>query len=347
LSSRTGRGAREPGPPRGGAAPLIARLLAVAVTALPSAARAEQPPAAPTPQPPAAPASDQAQPAPPATPGPGDKPTPAPAGGEGDELTDADFGVVAPTVSVAPPRGRESLDWIDLAVGLALSSRKFDFESAPGMDAARPRGFRSGWSWRPGATLELRPLARRMRGSAIEGLGMLAEYGRTLGRASAGEPDLARESRLHVALVYRFAVGTSDVQPVFGASAGYLRQQVHILDTSIALPDVAYDALALGADVRIPIGTRRVALCALAHYLVVGDGGELLRPETYGDSSTAGLELGLSLEVRALSSVFVRLAGSYTRYSIEFNGTGMLSNPGAVGATDQYTSGTVSAGLAL
>jgi hypothetical protein len=326
--------------PDGGASRAARMLAVLAVTSLSPAALADEPQAQP--------ASDQSKPAPaqPAKPPPA--PTPAgPARGSSDELTDADFGVVAPTVTVAPPRGRESLAWIDVAVGLALSSRKFDFDSAPGMDAARPPGFRSGWSWRPSAALELRPLARRSRGGLLEGLGLLAEYGRTLGRASGGDPDLARESRLYLALAYRIAVGTSDAQPIFGASAGFVRQQVRILDDSIDLPDVGYEALALGADVRIPLGTPRVAVCGLARYLVVGDGGEIVRPETYGDSRTAGLEVGVSLEVRALANVFVRLAGSHTRYSIDFNGTGMLSNPGAVGATDQYTSATVSAGLAL
>jgi hypothetical protein len=275
------------------------------------------------------------------------EPRPAASGSSSDELTDADFGTSAPEVAVAAPERRIGFDWLDLAVGIALSSRRFDFVNAPGMAAARPPRFTSGWSWRPNAALEIRPLARRMRARPLEGLGVFAEYGRTVARASSSDPDRARESRLEVGISYRIAIGTRDTQPTFGATAGYVRQQVQILDGSIDLPDVDYDAIGLAVDIRVPVVSPRVSLCASARYLVVWDGGELTRPEMYGDGRAAGLELGAALEIRPFSPFFLRLHGGYTRYSIEFDGSGMLGGPGAVGATDQYKAANLSTGIDL
>lgn len=267
--------------------------------------------------------------------------------GGADELTDADFGVVGPEVSVQAPDGREDTSWLSIGGGLALWSRRFDFESAPGMEALRPRGFRSGWNWQASGSLELYPLAWLRRGSPLEEIGLVAEYGRTLARTDSAKESTVRESRLHIGLAYRIAVGTTDTHPTFGLSAGYLRHDLSILDDSIELPDVTYEAASLGADVRAPLGTRRLALLAGARYLIVGSGGDLLTPETYGDSRVAGLELGGSLEVQPFGSVFVRLDGTFTRYSFEFNNTGMLSSPGAARARDQVLAGTVFVGLSL
>jgi hypothetical protein len=327
-------------------------LAAGLVASLAQTARAEQDPAAAQP---AAPAdadddneSDSGKPS--SADAPADAPgaeAPATQPGGADDLTDADFGVVGPDVTVQAPDRREDSSWLSAAGGFALWSRRFDFESVPGMEALRPRGFRSGWNWKASGSLELRPLAWLRRGNPLEEIGLVAEYGRTLARTDADKDSTVRESRLYLGLAYRIAVGTTDTHPTFGISAGYLRHDLSILDDSIELPDVTYTAAALGADVRAPLGTRRLALLAGARYLIVGSGGDLLTPETYGDSRVAGLELGASLELQPFGPVFIRLDGAFTRYSFEFNNTGMLSSPGAARARDQVLAGTVFIGLSL
>jgi len=338
---------------------LSSRLAACALVGLaasiPAVALADQPgsPAAASAQPaggaarpgqakPDQPADQATAPAPPAA-----EPEPPADGASAgaDELTDADFGVVGPDVKVTAAERRD-LSWLDLAVGAGLSTRKLDFESAPGMGGLTPPPFRSGTSWRLSSALTVHPFAWKGRSGALGDLGLLAEYGRTIARADQGD-ELSRESQLYVGLGYRIPVGTSETQPSFRLSAGYLRQEVRILDDSVDFPDVEYQALAIGADVRAPIGTPRAALCARARYIVVGTAGDLLAADTYGDARVAGLELGGFLEVRPLALVFLRVEGNYTRYSMEFNGTGMLNNPAVSGATDRYITGTLSTGLFL
>ena len=178
------------------------------------------------------------------------------AGTEEDDLSDADFGVQVSDTRVAPVERRGDIGWLLLTAHIDVSSRRFDFASAPGMEALRPGGFEGQWVMRPGATVELYPLARRQEGGLLNGLGLVGEYSQTV--APGGGSGL-RDSRLHLGLAYRLALGASETLPVFQLTAGYLRQ-VETLDESSALPDVAYSAAAFGTDVHFPLGTPVLAI---------------------------------------------------------------------------------------
>ena len=260
-----------------------------------------------------------------------------------DDLTDADFGVVTdPGASGRHEETRDDGPWFDAATIVAMSSRWFDFQSAPDNEVLRPDGFTSRWTARLGGSVELYPLAALKRGGLLERIGLLAEYGRT-DISSAG----GRETELYVGASYRIPVGRNAIYPTFKVSAGFLRHDFVILDRSVDFPSVSYRGGVIGADVRVPIFTPRLSVSAGAHSMFLLPAGEIFTNESYGDSRVGGLDLSASLEIRPFSLIFVRIGARYVRFSLEFDGNGDLSSLGSTGAVDRSMAGTVATGIVL
>ncbi len=263
-----------------------------------------------------------------------------------DELTDADFGVVADSdASIKTDKADERPDdgpWLQAATVAGAVSRYFDFENAPDNEVLRPDGYNSGWTARLGGAIELYPLVFAQRGGPrLQAIGIQSEYSRT--DIAAG----GRETELYVGATYRIPVGRSPLYPTFKIAAGYLRHDFVIVDEDVDFPSVSYRGGVVGADVHFPLFTPRIALNASAHTMFLLPYGEIFQEQQYGDSRVGGLDLGASLEIRPFSLLFFRIGARYSRFSLEFDGDGDLSSDGAVGAQDRNLAGSVVTGVYL
>jgi hypothetical protein len=263
-----------------------------------------------------------------------------------DELTDADFGVVADSdATIRTDKADERPDdgpWLQAATVAGAVSRYFDFQNAPDNEVLRPDGYNSGWTARLGGSIELYPLVFAQRGGPrLQRIGIQSEYSRT--DIAAG----GRETELYVGATYRIPVGRSPLYPTFKIAAGYLRHDFVIIDEDVDFPSVSYRGGVVGADVHFPLFTPRIALNASAHTMFLLPYGEIFQEQQYGDSRVGGLDLGASLEIRPFSVLFFRIGARYSRFSLEFDGDGDLSSDGAVGAQDRNLAGSVVTGVYL
>ena len=263
-------------------------------------------------------------------------------GRDTDELTDADFGVAAPPPPNLTVARRPDPPMLEVSSGVSLVTRRFRFDSEEGVDMSD--GFKSAWTSRVGGALAVYPLGLLGR-DRFTGLGVLAAFGRTLSSGSGSSS--VRDTRLYLGLAYRIPIGRSARYPTFQVSAGYLREDVVALDSSLEFPDTGYRGASFGGAVHMPILTPRVAVNAGLEYLIVPEAGQIVEPTYYGRSKVGGIAVEGSLEVRPLESVFVRLGGSYTSFDFELGERGERSNLGAIGAQDRLVAATVTTGLLL
>jgi hypothetical protein len=267
-------------------------------------------------------------------------------GGSGhgsDELTDADFGAAVEQVTVEPPKPREDLPWLTVASIAGATSRWFDFETLDeDSDVLRPPGFTSDWTTKLGGSAELFPFLLFKRHGLLSRIGFAGEYAR-----SDISPAGGRETSMYAGTRFMIPIGSTASYPTFGLSAGFLRHDFVIVDEMVTFPSVSYRGARVGASARVPIGTPRVALFADVRYMWGVPKGALFLVEQYGAARIGGFDVDSFLEIRPLGAVFVRIGARYTRFSLEFDGDGDLSDNGSVGAQDKYLTATVSTGLVL
>jgi hypothetical protein len=267
-------------------------------------------------------------------------------GGSGhgsDELTDADFGEAVEQVTVEPPKPREDLPWLTVASIAGATSRWFDFETLDeDSDVLRPPGFTSDWTTKLGGSAELFPFLLLKRHGLLSRIGFAGEYAR-----SDISPAGGRETSMYAGTRFMIPIGSTASYPTFGLSAGFLRHDFVIVDEMVTFPSVSYRGARVGASARVPIGTPRVALFSDVRYMWGVPKGALFLVEQYGAARIGGFDVDSFLEIRPLGAVFVRIGARYTRFSLEFDGDGDLSDNGSVGAQDKYLTATVSTGLVL
>ena len=265
-----------------------------------------------------------------------------PTGPGADELSDADFGAPVEQIAVEAPRPREDLPWLTLATVGAVTSRWFDFETAEDNEVLRPPGFTSDWTAKIGGSLELYPFRLLRRSGLLSRIGLAGEYAR-----SDVSPAGGRETNLYAGATFLVPIGSSATYPTFGFSTGFLRHDFVIVDEMVTFPSVSYRGARVGLSARVPIGTPRVALFSDVRYMWGVPKGALFLVERYGAARIGGFDVDSFLEIRPLGSVFIRIGARYTRFSLEFDGDGDLSDLGSVGAQDKYLTATVATGLVL
>lgn len=263
-------------------------------------------------------------------------------GGGSGELSDADFGTVTPEIDTSIPE-THAFPWLDLSFGIAASSRRFKF--VPAIDAAvdSPPGLETGFEPTPTLDLELYPLAKKSAGKLRGGFGFFGGVSKTLVPA----PTIPNERRLAAGLVFRLPIARDiPSAPIFKFLAGYLDYTLD-MDESSELPDVAYRAAMAGFGFRLPMFNRRLAVDLDGRYYTAFAGGEITRVQNYGRSRIAGLQVGLSFELRVIRFFYMRLAGRFSRMGFDFKGNGAMGGAGAIGANDDHLVITLFSGIAL
>jgi hypothetical protein len=104
-------------------------------------------------------------------------------------------------------------------------------------------------------------------------------------------------------------------------------------------PDSGYNYVIVGANARVPLGSR-IALRTNVAFEPVISGTEPTEA-AFGEASRWAFDVGAAVEVRAGGPLVVRAAADYQRFSWSWAGAG---ERGAGGAVDAYPSATLAVG---
>lgn len=248
---------------------------------------------------------------------------------------------------------------LELGAGVSVISRDLSFSHQASLAMSeRPLGYDGspvGGLYLAG---ELYPaaLAGRAGDGALGNLGVAFAFDRAMSVTSRHDDGaMEREFdtsqvRMGVGVRYRVMLGNTAVK----AAAGYNKLS-HDIDTggaALALPNVSYSYLDLGAGVRHPL-TDRVAVTGDARYLNVLGAGAIVEADAYGAATVNGVDLDAGLQWRATDRISVRGGVRYLRMGFSFEGTGAMStdldgdpDQDVGGASDVYLGGYLLAGVA-
>ena len=242
---------------------------------------------------------------------------------------------------------------VDLGASMAGRSLRFDTRAFDGA----PRPYKNAPV--PGARVaaELYPLALVAPGSWLAGLGVAADYDRTIAltlRASDERtvPLQIAERHYGFGLRYRLAFGHRPTSPTLTVGAGYGARRFAVdrsglmSTASLDLPDVDYRMFDPGLAFRLPLGGL-VAITVAGQGLIVTSAGPIQRADQYGAARVLGGTASAGVELAIGERIAVRVAAEATQLDLSFTGTGMLaasrdgdsSTVDVRGATDRYYGG--------
>lgn len=132
---------------------------------------------------------------------------------------------------------------------------------------------------------------------------------------------------LDAGLMWRLFFGDGEDGPALVFMVGYDRLLFAVDETDapdgvvVDLPDVDYSSAAYGLSLRLPLD-QDMALTLGTRVLYVLDAGELSEADSFGDSTSIGLDGGLDFELRLAERVWLRLGAGvqYFRHSLDGNG---------------------------
>jgi hypothetical protein len=102
----------------------------------------------------------------------------------------------------------------------------------------------------------------------------------------------------------------------------------------LLIPDSRYGFADIGGGARLSLRDDRLAVTADLRYLYVLSAGGITDPTVYGSSRFQGFGGEIGLEIQASDSTFVRLAGTFDRIILSFNGDGQLTDLDESGDVD-------------
>lgn len=138
--------------------------------------------------------------------------------------------------------------------------------------------------------------------------------------------------------------------------AGYHQLSFAIANrpTGLLIPDTRYAFVDIGGGARLSLRDDRMAVTADLSYLYVLTAGGITDATAYGSSRLRGFGGEVGFEIDAGDSTFVRLAGTYDRITLAFNGDGAWatgldksSDVDVSGAADTYVGGVLMLGFHL
>jgi hypothetical protein len=238
------------------------------------------------------------------------------------------------------------------AVGVAATARKLAFSHQPDLaEDERPLGM----SGSPSAgvaftgTFDVNPL-----GASAEII-----YKRSIG-ASVSYPSGGQTTQLGISLSH-IAARLMLRRPVskrvtVRGGAGYHQLSFAIASrpTGLLIPDSRYAFIDAGGGARLGLRDDRLALTADLWYLHVLTAGGITDATAFGSSRFQGFGGEVGFEIQSSDSTFVRLAGSYDRIILAFNGDGAWSTDldessdvDVSGAADTFIGGAVMLGFRL
>ncbi|TMQ03984.1 MAG: hypothetical protein E6J90_12485 [Deltaproteobacteria bacterium] len=251
---------------------------------------------------------------------------------------------------------RANLAALRVDLGASMAGRRLQFTSRAFADAPRP--YQNAPVLGARAEAELYPLALIAPGSLLAGLGVAADYDRTVSLTLRATQEMTvplkiTERHYSFGARYRLAFGHRPTSPTLTLGAGYA-VRTFVVDrrglmtpTSIDLPDVDYRMLTPGLAFRLPIGGA-LAITLDGRGLYVTSAGAIQRTDQYGKVSALGGTASAGVEVLIGQRIAVRAAAEATQLNLKFAGTGALatsrdgdsSTVDVRGATDRYYGGT-------
>ena len=184
---------------------------------------------------------------------------------------------------------------------------------------------------------ELYPFASKPGGAG--GIGIAAEYDKTLGLAiqvPGGAKAPIDQQHFSIGARYRIGGAKSFAFGVDFAKRKYVADRSQLVQpTDLDAPDVDYTAVAPGAALRIPAGSKAAVFGNVAALLIL-DTGPIQDRTQYGAATVYGVELGGGLDIALAKSFALRLAGEVTQISFKFKGNGAQAmTRGVTAATDR------------
>jgi hypothetical protein len=251
---------------------------------------------------------------------------------------------------------------VDVVAGVSFVSRKLTFDFVDGL-ANQPQGYDGGLVPGVFAAAELYPMALldSSGSSFLRDIGLSLVFDRVLLIKSEleggdGESLPTAQTRYGGGLVYRWNFGSSPTNPTLKVGARFNQQSFTIDEGeaadpgSIEIPDVKYTYIDPGIGLRLPLGLR-IAILAEARYLYVLDAGQIQNDNRYGSASVIAFDADVGGEFKVLPYLVARAGARYASYSLEFDGTGELTErtddgmQDVTAAKDRYLGFYATAGL--
>jgi hypothetical protein len=247
-------------------------------------------------------------------------------------------------------------------IGASAANRSLRFTSRSFPEAPRPYSN----AVVPGARveLELYPLAFSDRKSPAAGLGIAAEFDRTLvlNLGTTTEPGIkvpTKQQHWSVGARFRIMFGK---KPTSGsltlgldyAARTFVPDRTPLTDPrSLDLPDTDYRYVAPMLALRLPI-VKQVAIIAGGDGKAVMNAGPIQTAASYGKAKIIGFEAYGGLDIVVNKRIAIRLTGEFVQFGYTFVGTGgMLTNNRDMdpttkdigGAEDRSVGGAVTLGV--
>lgn len=246
-----------------------------------------------------------------------------------EESEDEEIGVSA-SLSGAPKHSANRVAArLDLGVSFKnrqlLYNSRADFPEGPKPFKVQPV---------PGARFEaeLYPLAFANPKSIAAGLGLAAEYDKTilLTLRTTDEPNVpvkANQQSYSIGARLRFVLGSTDTSPSITLGAGYGKRRFTtdrsgLMDTnSLDIPETNYTTIDPGLAIRIPL-IKQLALTFGGRALIITDAGPVQQPTSYGRAKVFGAWAQGGLDIVLGNRFAIRLVGEFQQVGFAFTGTG-------------------------
>lgn len=252
--------------------------------------------------------------------------------GEDDEEIDGETEVSAGASS--SPKHSANRVAARLDVGVSFKNRQLTYNSR-GNFPEGPKSFKTAPV--PGGRFEaeLYPLAFANPKSIAAGLGIAAEYDKTLllTLRTTDEPNVAVKANQQwysVGVRLRFVLGSTATSPSITLGAGYGKRRFTtdksgLMDAgSLDVPDTNYTVIDPGVSFRVPLFSA-LALTAGGRGLVITDAGPIQQPTSYGRAKVYGVYASGGLDIVLGNRFAIRLLAEFQQVGFAFTGTGDMA----------------------
>ena len=249
---------------------------------------------------------------------------------EDDE--DEELGVSAGVSGAAKHSANRVAARVDLGVSFKnrqlIYNSRADFPEAPKPFKVQPV---------PGARFEaeLYPLAFANPKSIAAGLGLAAEYDKTilLTLRTTDEPNVAvkaNQQYYSFGVRLRFVLGSTETSPSITLGAGYGKRRFTtdrsglMNAASLDIPETNYTTIDPGLAIRIPL-VKQLALTFGGRALIISDAGPIQQPTSYGRAKVFGAWASGGLDIVLGNRFAIRIVGEFQQVGFAFTGTGDMA----------------------
>lgn len=221
-----------------------------------------------------------------------------------------------------------------LDVGVSFKNRQLTYNSRTNFPEG-PKPFKNAPV--PGGRfeVELYPLAFANPKSIAAGLGLAAEYDKTLllTLRTTAEPGVAVKANQQTYSIggrLRFVLGSTATSPSITIGAGYGKRRFTTdksglqMQSSLDVPDTNYTTIDPGLSIRIPL-LGALALTFGGRALIITDAGPIQQPTSYGRAKVFGAWAQGGLDIVLGNRFAIRLVGEFQQVGFAFTGTGDLA----------------------